>query len=153
MSFASLTIDQFVKKWNEKESLLKATGDDLVRVEESLNIKLPKSYKYLITQYGDLFTPGTLEAVVDNELDLNDVQDFELPIEALESTIAWQKSGLSAGYYAFASDSMGNMFCFKVSECKNECDEPPVWFFDHDFMEIDKEAENFVSWLKSYNDL
>ena len=125
----------------------------LINVEKSLNIVLPKSYKYLITNYGDLYTSDLLEAIVDEEHDLNDVQNFELPSQALKDTETWQEAGLPSGFYAFASDCMGNMFCFKNSECQNENQEPPIWFFDHDFVEIKKISENLISWLESYNEI
>ena len=146
-------IDEFVKKWNQNESLLSATNDDISNVENVLNIILPKSYKYLITTYGDIYTPDTLETIVDKEVDLNDIQNFELPNQAIEDTKSWQEAGLPSGYYAFASDSMGSMFCFKNSECQNKAQEPPVWFFDHDFVEIEKISENFLTWLGCYNEM
>lgn len=153
MSAEFSIIDEFVKKWNQNDSLQIVTPEDILRVESELNIQLPISYKYLITHYGDLYTPETLEAIVRNDIEISDVQDFELPIKALESTKSWQKAGLPLGYYAFASDSMGNMFCFKNSECNSEDSEPPVWFFDHDFVEIEQESKNFTSWLKRYNEI
>jgi hypothetical protein len=147
------TIDEFVKNWNQNDSLQTATLEEIEKVENQLNLKLPNSYKYLVTHFGDLYTPDTLETIVDNDLEINDVQDFDLPIQALERTQSWKKAGLPTGYYAFASDSMGNMFCFKYDECNNENSEPHIWFFDHDFIEIEEEAENLLSWLKRFNEI
>ena len=146
-------IDIFVKKWNRKESPEHATNDNILNVENELKFILPKSYKYLITNYGNIYTTDILDAVVDNELGLNDIQNFELPEQALKDSISWQEAGMPAGFYAFASDCMGNMFCFKNSECQNENEEPPIWFFDHDFDETEKIAENLLSWLEVYNEM
>lgn len=146
-------IDKFVKKWNKNESLTPGASKDISDVEQSLNITLPSSYKYLVTRYGDIYAPDLLDAIVDEEYDLNDLQNFELPTQALKDTKAWQETGLPPGFYAFASDCMGNMFCFKNSECQSENQEPPIWFFDHDFVEIEKIAENLTAWLDSYNEI
>ncbi|UFH60331.1 SMI1/KNR4 family protein [Sulfurovum mangrovi] len=146
-------IDEFVKKWNQNESLQPATLEEIDKVERHLNIKLPKSYKYLMTRYGNLYTPDILETIVDNNLEINDLQDFDLPAQALERTESWQKAGLPVGYYAFASDSMGNMFCYKNSDCSDESFEPHIWFFDHDFIEIEQESENLLSWIKKFNEI
>jgi len=147
------TIDTFIKKWNRNESPEKVTGNDILLVEDELNIYLPKSYKYLLTEYGNIYTTDILDTIVDNEIDLNDIQNFELPAQALKDSISWQEAGLPPGYFTFANDCMGNMFCFKNAECQDENKEPAVYFFDHDFVEIEKVAENLLILLDGYNEI
>ena len=57
--------------------------------------------------------------------------------------------GMPEGFICFASDCMGNMFCFKIDECKDK-QEAGIWFFDHDFCEIEKIFNNFNEWLEAY---
>lgn len=143
-------INKFATKWQRNSNSLTSTVNEIEEVENKLNIKLPKSYKYLVQKYGDIYTPDILDAIVDKELDFADVQNFILPRQAVEDTLAYEEAGMPKGYFAFASDCMGNMFCFKLDECY-DCDkEPPIWFFDHDFVEINKISECLIEWLESY---
>lgn len=147
------TIDTFVRKWNKNDTLKNAAAEEISGVEDELGIRLPKSYLYLTGTYGDVWAPDLLDFIVDNEIETNDVQSFSLPSEALNATNDYERAGMPEGYLAFASDCMGNMFCFKLAECIDEYSEPPVWFFDHDFSEMEKAAESFQEWLEFYNRL
>jgi hypothetical protein len=51
----------------------------------------------------------------------------------------------------FASDSMGNLFCFRrVAPDSPRADDAEVWFFDHEFCRDSKVADSFDAWLLSY---
>jgi hypothetical protein len=66
-----------------------------------------------------------------------------------------QKASWSAGMpddlIAFGNDSSGNLFCFKrhMPQAVRQ-DDLPVWFFDHDFVDVSQVAESFDGWLLSY---
>ncbi|HEY6019507.1 MAG TPA: SMI1/KNR4 family protein, partial [Candidatus Paceibacterota bacterium] len=79
-----------------------------------------------------------------------DIQNFLLPSQMLEDTRAYEAAGMPKGYLAFSSDCMGNMFCFKIDECKIQLNDPSIWFFDHDFVEIESIANGFIEWLEKY---
>ncbi|HXU94460.1 MAG TPA: SMI1/KNR4 family protein [Gallionella sp.] len=150
MSISCSIVDEFVALWNANETLATATSHDVQELESTLGIKLPNCHVYLITKHGDLYAPNLLDAIVDKELELNDIQNFLLPNQMLEDTKAYEAAGMPEGYLVFASDCMGNMFCFKIDECKNQLSEPPIWFFDHDFVEIKPIANSFNEWLGNY---
>lgn len=150
MNVSCNIVDEFATQWNKNETLVSANFHDIQELESTLGIKLPNCYVYLITKYGDIYTPDLLDAIVEKELELNDVQNFLLPDQILKDTKAYEAVGIPTGYLAFASDCTGNMFCFKIDDCKNQLNEPPIWFFDHDFAEIEQTANNFNEWLGNY---
>jgi hypothetical protein len=144
------TIKCFVEKWISKAGTEKASPKDLEDTEKQIGFTLPESYKFILLNYGVLYTPDLLDAIVDAELDMSELQNFSNPKEMLEQSQMYTSAGMPEGFLCFASDSMGNMFCFNIEECKNQS-EPGVWFFDHDFCEIEKIFENINGWLLSYN--
>ena len=146
-------IKQFVHKWNRNETLKKSSKDEVKQVEKKLGIHLPDIYRHLVEQYGDLYTPDLLDAIVDNDLNFPDVQNFAPPAQALSDTDAYVQAGMPAGYFGFASDCMGNFFCFKLEDCKQTREDCSIWFFDHDFVEIWELSNSFINWIKSYNEI
>jgi hypothetical protein len=150
MSISCSIVDEFVALWNVSETLAAANSHDIQELESPLGIKLPNCYVYLITEYGDIYSPNLLDVIVDKELELNDVQNFLHPNQMLEDTKAYEAAGMPKGYLAFASDCMGNMFCFKIDECKNQTIVPSIWLFDHDFLVIKPIANSFNVWLGNY---
>jgi hypothetical protein len=143
-------IDQFVSLWGRKDNPVLATKAEIDEVENSLSMILPESYKYMVQKYGDVYTPNILDTIVEKNVELVDVQNFSLPKQAAEDTMAYEKAGMPGGHFAFASDCMGNLFCFRIDECKEISTEPSIWFFDHDFVTMDKAYNNFYEWLNNY---
>jgi len=139
--------------WGRKDNPVTTTKAEIDEIENSLSIILPQSYKYMVQKYGDVYTPNLLDTIVDKDIELVDVQNFALPKQAAEDTIAYENAGMPKGYFAFASDCMGNLFCFRIDECNTINNEPAIWFFDHDFSTMDKAFSNFYEWLSNYINL
>ena len=146
------TIKKFVEIWGAEHDSKFASTEDIDSAEQHLGFVLPKEYIELVTKYGDVYCPDLLDEIVDTEADIPDVQNFSLPSEMIEQTEMYIQGGMPDGFLDFASDCMGNMFCFKVAELKNS-EAAGIWFFDHDFCEIEKINENFNEWLSSYIEL
>jgi hypothetical protein len=144
---------QFVDKWNLNDRLCRATVDEIGLVERALGITLPSAYTYLVREFGDLYTPSILDTVVEQKIAFPDVQDFDLPLIALESTKSCVKTGMPEGYFGFASDCMGNRFCFRCDECSSDKEDSPVWYFDHDGIEVREISVSFTEWLAFYTRL
>ena len=142
-------VDKFVSKWAYLDNQKFASESDFSDVESSLNLALPAEYVYLVSEYGDVYCPNLLDEIVDREIDISDVQNFLLPNEMIETTSSWEEAGMPKGYLSFASDCMGNVFCFKVSELR-EKETPRIYMFDHDFCEITKVSKSFISWIKQF---
>jgi hypothetical protein len=143
-------IREFVDRWNLNDTLCRATADEIRHVERELGISLPAAYTYLVREFGDLYTPSSLNAMMEQRIDFPDVQDFDLPLIALESTRACVRAGMPEGYFGFAWDCMGNRFCFRCDDCRAGREETPVWYFDHDVLEMREISVSFTEWLAFY---
>lgn len=146
-------IDQFVASWNKKPDSHGATQPDLAALESQFGVTLPAAYKYLALTYGDLYTPDILDKVCDLEDEIIEVQKF-LPVSQIaEITASCEKAGMAKGYICFASDCLGNMFCFKKEQCKTAPDDAQIWFFDHDFNDMEPLSLTFNEWIAQFNEL
>lgn len=119
-------------------------------MERDFGISLPSAYRYLVREFGDVYTPHLLDTLMEQKIAFRDVQDFQLPLIALEKTEASVRAGMPEGYFGFASDCLGNMFCFRCDECKTDREDTPVWYFDHDEMEMREISVSFTEWLAFY---
>jgi hypothetical protein len=146
-------IRKFVETWNCNRALRTATTEEILETEAAIGLTLPFGYKTLVSVYGDVYTPDILDAVVDQNLDLPDVQNFNLPGEALEDTTLYVSAGMPEGYLGFASDSGGSMFCFSLEDLADGTGDSAVWFFDHDFVDMTRQSDSFLEWLRIYTEL
>ena len=126
---------------------------EIDKIEPALGVVLPASYRAFMTRYGTITCPDLLDAVVDQESDLWDIQSFHAATEVIDATKGYVAAGMRDGLIAFATDSMGNMFCFDKKDLSKLRDDAPVWFFDHDFCTDSRIADSFDAWLKSYSSL
>ena len=145
-------IRKFVEIWGVEQDPKLASTEEIDSAEKHLGFALPKEYIELVTKYGAVYCPNLLDQIVELEAEIPDVQNFSLPSEMIEQTQMYTQAGMPEGFLAFASDCMGNMFCYEVSELKNS-KTAGIWFFDHDFCEIEKINENINEWLSSYIEL
>ncbi|GAA3561449.1 SMI1/KNR4 family protein [Snuella lapsa] len=145
--------EEFINKYNRNESLVKATDLELNDLESEFNIVLPNDYKLFIKSYGDVWTPSILDIIVDNDLELNDIQDFW----SIEKIIYDKKnewtSQLSTDLIPFASDCMGSIFGFLTSNLKQKNENSSVYFFDHDLNTVEKISNSFTDWIYRFNKL
>jgi hypothetical protein len=69
----------------------------------------------------------------------------------IEGTRDYWSAGMSEQLVGFASDSLGNLFCFRrVAPGSSRAEDAEVWFFDHDFCSDRKVADSFDEWLLSF---
>jgi len=126
---------------------------EIEELESKLNGILPDSYKYLISTYGLVHTPNVLTKICDLNSDISEVQDF-LSLEDVSSlSQLYEMSGMPKGHILFASDCKGNMFCFKLSDCKNQQTDIPVWFFNYSACTVTQVSNSFIEWLDEFNEL
>ena len=147
------SIDLFAKNWGSKNSMVPLNSDDIAELESRLNAFLPDSYKYLISTYGLVHTPNVFTKIVELGSDISEVQDF-LNLEDVASlSKLYEMTGMPKGHILFASDSKGNMFCFKLADCKNKQKDLPVWFYDQALCSVEKVSDSFIEWLEEFNEL
>lgn len=143
-------IRTFVEMWNCNRALRTATPKEIHDTEAAIGLTLPSGYKTLVSVYGNVYTPDILDAVVEQNLDLPNVQNFMLPREALVDTRLYVGAGMPEGYFGFASDCGGSMFCFSLKDLAEGTRDSAVWFFDHDFVDMTRQSDNFLEWLSVY---
>jgi hypothetical protein len=132
------------------------TDADLSAVEETLKTALPVSYISFATTQGPLFTPNILhELVAAREADRAapdgfDVQEFFTPTEIVETHGLYVSGGMDDSLIPFAMDGSGNLFGFhKIENCQRP-DDLPVLLFDHDYCEVNLQADSFDTWLQAF---
>lgn len=109
-------------------------------------MRLPADYRSAVLQLGlPRPTIALLDAIVDQELDLRDVSDFLSPAEVVSVTEDWRALGLPEELVAFATDCMGNLFCFPTAA--DTGGPVPVLFFDHDARTVEVIAPSFIIWI------
>ncbi len=143
----------FIRKWADNESLVPVSEETISLVEDGLCAQFPKTYRIFIKSYGSIYCPNLLDAIVEGDSNLNDLQNFINVIDIISSTNNYTNAGMPKGYIVFANDCMGNMFCFKGSELKSNKNEAKIWFFDHDFVTIEYEASCFEQFISRYLDV
>ena len=145
------TFRLFVDRFNRFSSLAPATSEDVALMERELSTVLPLSYRRFITTYGEVYTPGLLDLIVERQLDLPDVQNISVPREAAEATLAYWSGDAPRDLVAFANDCMGNFFGFtRLEPASTAPTDAPVYIFDHDLSEVRQVASSFESFLAAY---
>ncbi|WP_186456927.1 SMI1/KNR4 family protein [Sphingomonas suaedae] len=143
-------MDRFIALWTHPDYAPDPVSEgELERAEDRLNTRLPTDYRTAVLQAG-LPRPNIelLDAIVDRELDLRDVSEFLSPAELVSVTQDWRALGLPNDFIAFATDCMGNLFCFPIAA---EAGEPaPVIFFNHDDGTVDVIAPSFALWIEEF---
>ena len=67
---------KFSQRFNKNDSSSPELESKITNLESELEVKLPSDYRIFLSQFGDLWTPGISDLIVDNKLELTDVQDF-----------------------------------------------------------------------------
>lgn len=143
--------NKFRVNFNKNRELEKASESDIERLETELNIKLPIEYKLFISEYGNIYTPEILDKIVDNDIDLNDIQEFWTVKTIINDKQNEWTAKISINIIPIASDCMGNIFAFLAADLNKEKENSPVYFFDHDFDSLKRVAHSFSEWINNYN--
>ena len=123
---------------------------EFLNAELALNTLLPESYISFIRTHGPVSTPAILGLAVDKEAPFFDIMQIWPVSECVSATQLYWSGGMSKELVGFATDSGGNLFCFRRQGGGSRPDDAPVWLFDHDFCKDSKVTDSFDSWLLSY---
>lgn len=124
---------------------------DIQRVEQELSTVLPQAYITFMQAHGAVRTPSLLSLIADGRHEQWDVMALSELAEVSADTKSYWSAGMPEHLIGFASDSMGNLFCFRrVAPASPRADDAEVWFFDHEFCSESRLANGFDEWLLSY---
>lgn len=141
----------FVSRFHEGEPPVAVAASNFARAEQALATVFPESYISFMGTHGAVHTPSLLSLIVDGQHEQWDVLAFLEMEEVVEGTRGYWSAGMSEQLVGFASDSMGNMFCFRrMALGTPRADDAGVWFFDHDLCSDRTVADGFDEWLLSY---
>lgn len=143
----------FTERFNRNVDAIPAKQSDVEKLENDFSIHLPSDYKEFVKLFGDVWTPGVLEVIVDNEVELIDIQQFWTIDQIRKDRKNARTSQPDMDMLPFASDSMGNIFGFLITDLKVPGNECPVYFFDHDFGTVEKISDSFTKLIERYNEL
>ena len=141
-------IDDFISHWPGKATMMAIPNDIIKNTEEQLETVLPVSYKYLVSAYGLVRTPNVLTKTCDLTIEIAEVHDFLSLEDVLSLSKLYVLSGMPTGYVVFASDTKGNMFCFKHNA--GDYSDDSVWFYEYGSSEVSKVDDSFSQWLKLF---
>lgn len=145
-----MSLGRFIALWTHADYPPDiVSADALERAEQDLQFRFPADYRSAVLQSGlPRPTIDLLDTIVDRNLDLPDVSDFLSPSDVIAVTRDWRPLGLPANLVAFATDCMGNLFCFAADTGAGEAS--PIFLFDHDEKSVDLIAHSFTGWIEGY---
>lgn len=141
-----MSLDRFIARWVHPDFPPTPVSEEaLGEVEARFGFAFPGDYRQAVLRFG-LVAPtiALLDAIVDGELDMEDLSELFDPTDIVTSTEDWRDMGLPGDMVAFASDCGGNLFCFRTDGG------PAISFFDHDFETIREISPSFDAWIDRY---
>jgi SMI1 / KNR4 family (SUKH-1) len=127
----------------------------LERVETNLQFKFPKIYFDCVNKIGIFGTTlNLLSQIVEQNIAIHDLSEMIHPNKIAATMKGWQEAGMPEGLIPIGNDCGGNLFCFDLDDgMPARLDEAPIYFFDHDFDEINLESKSFEEWISSFNSI
>lgn len=141
-----MSLDLFIARWMHRDYPPRpVSADGLKEVEARFRFSFPADYRQDVLRSG-LASPTSalLDAIIDGELDVEDLSDMLSPAEMVSQTEDWREMGLPHDMVAFATDCCGNLFCFRTDGG------PAIFFFDHDFETTEETAPSFTAWINRF---
>jgi len=141
-----MSLERFTSRWTIPEyPPTPVDAHALAKAETSLGVRFPADYRVAVLRCGLPHpTIALLDSIVEHDLSVADVSDFLDPTSIVETSRSWRDIGLPDHLIAFASDSLGNLFCFSGHSPDGTSS---VFFFDHDEGSVDEVAPSFTAWI------
>jgi cell wall assembly regulator SMI1 len=143
----------FAAQWSHPSyPPVKVEPAELQAAEATLGVRFPEDYKTAILSVGRPFPSlALLSAISDHSIDLRALSELSTPKEIVEETVGWREIGLPDNFVVIGNDFSGNKFCFDVADLQGDAvASAPVYFWDHDFDDVQLVASSFPEWIGSY---
>ena len=135
----------FVRYFSDpRAARIDVTQRDLALLAEGLPSTLPARYVQFLSEHGPVRCPTILRLVLEFDMEHPDLREFLSPAQALQRSRDGWKRELPADLFVFATDCMGNPFCFPRSLDARQ--EAPVFF-------LSPQHEGPISLTESFDDL
>ena len=146
----TVSMSRFISLWTHPDyAPIAVSAAELEGVERRLQTQLPSDYKDAVLEFGlPRPTIEFLDAICGLDPELAAVGDFLGPTEIVEVTENWRDLGLPDELLAFATDGIGNLFCF--SSDSDGASAQPVFLWDHDSEEVQTVASSFDDWIEGF---
>jgi hypothetical protein len=145
--------EHFVRRYVATATAQPLRPERLAEIEHALGVHFPAAFREFLTQHGAVRLDPALVRAIAYHVDLWDIRSFLTEMELLDVGRFYANAGMRSSLVGFASDTMGNLFCFERIDLEQPRDDAPVWFFDHEFAEDSKLADGFDAWLGRYVEL
>ena len=137
---------------NDENTLNEGVSEELLRhVESTLGIPLPRAWKEFLA-----FSNG---AVLSDEIQLFPARREPAPDapeddEPEDDLISWnldpgELQGLDEKVLIIGRYCDSDLFCYLREDAGK--DDPPIYFFNHEECELEKDSENALGFLRKYN--
>lgn len=142
-----MSLERFIARWADPDYPPKPVSEEAIKaVEARFAFAFPADYRQAVLCVG-LVSPtiALLDAIDDGELDMADLSELLDPAGMMSHTEDWRNMGLPEDMVAFASDWMGNLFCFRTDGGS------AIVFFDHDLGTTEEIAPSFTAWIERFS--
>ena len=140
--------EQFVTVFTDPHRRgLPVNDEELSQLATLLNTALPAAYAQFISHHGAVYCPAILRLEIECGLEYPDLRQMFTPREIMKKCRELWTEWLPAGLYAFASDCVGNAFCFR--QTTEFQDDAPVIFLSRENEEL-LTLEPFDDLLRAY---
>jgi cell wall assembly regulator SMI1 len=151
-------LQDFANSWcHPNHSPVQVSATEISELELELGVSFPEDYRSGVISCG-LPHPTTKlwDWLSEEDMRLGGLtgplrphlSEFYSPDEIREA-LGWVEAGMPKDLIPFASDSAGNKICFSRAELERHA-KSAVYFWDHDFLETEQQADSFTEWLKLY---
>ena len=140
--------EQFVLTFaDRKHANAAVTQVELAEMSRLLTTHLPTSYVQFMHRHGPVYCPGILHQMMEHGLDHPDLRQFLTPREVLKRSRDLWSERLPVDLFAFATDCMGNAFCFRQSKAPQE--DAPVLFLSRQadqLLDLEESFDGLLQW-------
>jgi hypothetical protein len=148
---------QFFERWGGTYHPLNPNSvEDMTSAERQLGTLFPRCLMDFLSVYGDLTVSiDLLDVAVERELNLRVPAEFLNCAKIVRTTEGWVQAGMPRDLIAFATSATGDMFCVRRLDpgTDSRLDDMPIWYFDHEFVEVEQVASSLTAWLKGFIDI
>jgi hypothetical protein len=143
-------ISDFVEKWKDNDDHEPQSEESIKAIENHFSIKLPGSYRFLLTKHGNVSTQKLPGFVLNTKKYLPDILWFYNANEVIEKTDG-NKEALQEKYVCIAPLISDGFLCLSTDDCKEQTVDMPVYVYSYDHGKTFEFHKTFIELIALYN--